>query len=69
MKKINFGCLGITLLIIMNVTCGGWSVNQILSWFNKDIPFFFDVIIGILAGFVTVPVALIGWILRFCGVF
>jgi hypothetical protein len=40
-----------------------------LSWFGKDIPIIADIIIGLFVGEVSIPVAIIGWILKICGVF
>lgn len=62
-------CLTVILILIFNLAIGGWSVNEILSWFGKDIPTFFDVVIGLFLGEVTVPVAIIGKILLAFGVF
>lgn len=47
----------------------GWSVDYILNWFGKDIPFIGDFVIGIFAGSVTIPVAVVGWILQLFGIF
>lgn len=56
-------------ILLINATIGGWSVNEILSWFEKDIPFMADAILGLIAGSISIPVAIVGWILRICGVF
>lgn len=55
--------------IIINLLIGGWSVYEILSWFNKEIPFGWSMVIGLLIGEVTIPVAIVGKILRYCKVF
>lgn len=73
MKKLaitgvsQIGCF--VLVILFNITIGTWSVNEILSWFGKDIPLLGDAAIGLFAGQVSVPVAIVGWILKICGVF
>ena len=56
---------GITIfLILIEILLGGWSVDYILSWISKDIPFVFDIIIGFIAGTITIPIAIIGKILE-----
>ena len=67
MKKA--GCLFPIILVIMNLIFGGWSVNVILSWFGKDIPFIADGVIGLFVGEFSIPVAIIGSILKAFGVF
>jgi hypothetical protein len=63
------GCFVLIIVVAINLTIGAWSVNQILSWFGKDIPIIADIIIGLFVGEVSIPVAIIGWILKICGVF
>lgn len=48
---------------------GAWSVDCILSWFNKDIPLIGDLVIGVIAGAITIPVSIIGFILKLFGIF
>jgi hypothetical protein len=62
------GCLIIILAFVFNTVVGGWSVDEILSWFGKDIPVWGNAIIGIFAGEITVPVAIIGKILIWFGI-
>ena len=57
------------IIIVFNVCLGGWSVDCILSWLNKDIPFIFDIIIGLFTGQFTVPIVIVGRILKSFGVF
>lgn len=66
---MSIGCLIYIAVIVLNVTVGAWSVGEILSWFSKDIPLFADVVIGLFVGEVSIPVAIIGAILKACGVF
>ena len=67
MKKV--GCLIPIILVITNLTLGGWSVNMILSWFGKDIPFIADSVIGLFVGEFSFPIAIVGSILKAFGVF
>lgn len=61
------GCLIGILVLAFNLTIGAWAVGEILTWFGKDIPTLFDVIIGAVTGEVTVPVAVVGYLLKICG--
>ena len=55
-------CLGV---VIINLTIGSWSVAYLLDFFlNKNIPWIGDALLGLVAGEVTVPVALVVWLLR-----
>ena len=63
------GCFLLIIVVAINLTIGAWSVNQILSWFGKDIPTIADIVIGLFVGEVSIPVAIVGWILKICGVF
>lgn len=61
------GC-GIQLLLLtVYLAVGGMSVNYLLEvWLQKDIPWYADTLIGLLAG-ITVPAAIVTWILRLFG--
>jgi len=63
------GCLVPIIIVILNVTVGTWSVNEILSWFGKDIPLLTDAVVGLFTGEVSIPVAIVGAILKAFGVF
>jgi hypothetical protein len=63
------GCLVWIIVLLVNLIVGAWSVGEILSWFDKDIPTVFDALIGLVAGEVAIPVAIVGWILHSFGVF
>ena len=67
MKKL--GCLGIIALLVLNITIGAWSIVEILSWFGKTIPTIASVALGLFVGEISIPVAIVGWILKVCGVF
>lgn len=55
--------------IVLNISIGTWSVIEILSWFNKSIPLLGCSVIGLFAGEISIPIAIIGKILKACGVF
>lgn len=61
---LNLGCcLGI---LLFNLILGAWSVNIILLEFlGKTIPWFGAMLIGLVAGEISVPVALVISILKF----
>ena len=68
-QRYTSGCLIPIIILILNITIGTWSVGEILSWFGKDIPIIADAVIGLFAGEISIPVAIIGAILKSCGVF
>ena len=53
MEEVKMGCLG----WLMYAVGSGLSVDYILSWFSKDIPFIADMIIGIFVSAISIPVA------------
>ena len=64
---VSCGC-GI-LIIIFNIFVGGWSVNYLLEFFlNKTIPFVGAALIGLFAGEISIPVAVVIAILKYFGV-
>jgi len=67
--KNSAGCLTVIIVLVINLTIGAWSVIEILSWFGKSIPLLGSIVIGLFAAEVSIPVAIIGWILRICGIF
>lgn len=70
MKFINkTGCSIVIVIILMNLAIGGWSVVEILSWFGKSIPTLANVTIGLFVGQFSIPVAIVGYLLRLFGVF
>lgn len=64
--KVQCGCS--LVILLMNVILGGWSVNLLLDLFGKNIPFFWDVVIGLILGQFTIPAALVVKILQMLGV-
>lgn len=67
--KIKIGYSAFIILFIMNITIGAWSIIEILSWFGKSIPLWSSILLGLFTGEVSIPIAIIGKILRVCGVF
>lgn len=71
-KKSGYGAMGyiaIISILLLNLIIGAWSVIEILSWFGKSIPLIGSIIIGLFAGKVSIPIAIIGYILKLCGIF
>jgi hypothetical protein len=70
MKKENgFSCCGCLIVILVNLTLGAWCFSYSLSTiFDKDAPWILDVLGGLVLGELTIPVALICWILTVAGV-
>ena len=67
MKRLNLEAIGCGIYVfIFSIysVVAWWSVDTILSWFDKDIPFWADIIIGLVANAVAFPVAIIGTILK-----
>ena len=61
------GC--VLLIIVLNLLFGGVSFDYCLwNIFGKDIPWYGDVACGFLAAQVTIPLSIILWILKICGV-
>jgi len=56
-------------IVGINITVGAWSIIEILSWFGKSIPMWADVLIGLFLGEFSIPVAIVGYLLRLFGVF
>lgn len=66
-SSITCGC-GI-LMLIFNFFIGGWSVNYLLVEFlGKNIPFWGSCLIGMFAGEISVPLAVVVWILKYFGI-
>ena len=64
---VNCGCA--LILVAFNIFVGGWSVNYLLMAFAaKTIPFFWAAAIGLFAGEISVPVAIVVAILKHFGV-
>lgn len=63
------GCFIIIAILALNITVGAWSVGEILFWFGKNIPLWADILIGLFVGQFSIPIAVVGWLLKLCGVF
>ena len=63
------GFIGFIVILLINLSIGAWSIYEILSWFGKSIPMIANVIIGLFVAEFSIPVAVVGWILKACGVF
>jgi len=66
--KNSLGCLPVIAILVINVTVGTWSVIEVLSWFGKSIPLLGSIIIGLFTAEMSIPLAIIGYILRAFGV-
>lgn len=65
--KANCGCT--VAVLIFNLALGGWSFAYCLSALaGKSIPWYGDVVIGMFAGEVTVPLAIVLWLLSLFGI-
>ena len=63
----NFGCC--LAVVAINLVLGSWSVNVILLTFlDKTIPWIGAALIGMVAGEITIPVAIVISILKFFNV-
>ena len=62
------GCMPIIMILLFNFTIGGLALDYILGYFGKNIPFIADALIGTFLGELTIPVALIMWLLQLVGV-
>jgi len=66
MNNLESNCSSMLIAVIVlaiNAIVGGWSVNYILNFFGKDIPFYADCAIGFFAVDLTIPIAIILWII------
>ena len=64
---INCGCA--ILVAVFNFLVGAWSVNYLLQFFlSKTISFLGAGLIGLIVAEISVPVALVIWLLKAFGV-
>ncbi len=61
--------IAILVVLVINITAGAWSVIEILSWFDKSIPLWGNILIGLFVGEFSIPVAVGGYLLKLFGVF
>ena len=66
---MKIGFIGLIMIMLINLTIGARSVIEILSWFGKSIPMVGNVAIGLFLGEFSIPLAIVGKILKVCGVF
>lgn len=63
------GCLFMLALVALQGAIGGVAVNYLIAvFFSRNIPFWADVLIGLVTAEITAPLALVVWILRMFGV-
>lgn len=56
-------------IILFNLLVGGWSVNYCLyAFLGKDVPWYIDVLIGLFVAEISVPTAIVLWILSHFGI-
>ena len=66
-RRTNCGC--ILAIVIFNVLIGGWSVSYLLAFFfSKTIPFLGAALLGLIVGEVSIPIAVVVWLLRSFGI-
>lgn len=72
--SLGFGGLGVVggqcgcmlAVLLFNLILGGWSISYLIEAFlQKTIPFWGAVLIGLFAAEVSVPVAIVVWLLKF----
>lgn len=54
----------ILITLLFNGIVGGLSVDYISSWFGKNIPMLYDVLIGLVFAEFTIPLAILGWLIK-----
>ena len=66
---MRIGCILLIVLLAINLSIGGLCFDYALySILGKDIPFYGDAIAGLFLGEIAIPLALVCWIVRLCGV-
>lgn len=63
--KLLFTCFFYLFLALIAAALGGIAVNYLLLiLFDKNIPFWGDMLIGLFGGGLTIPIAVIIWVLK-----
>ena len=63
------GCGCMLLILAFNLGLGGFSFDYCLWYiFEKNAPWFIDVICGLILAEFTVPIMIVIWLLKLCGV-
>jgi hypothetical protein len=63
------GCLFQILYLIGYISLSTYAAISILSWFDKVVPTWANILIGLFSGPLSITIWIIGSILRVCGVF
>jgi len=67
-RFIGFQCGCILLIPLINLSVGGWSVHYLLNvFFDKDIPWYGDALIGLFVAELSIPVAIVIALLQWLG--
>ncbi len=57
------------LAVVVTLAICGFCFNYALdTYFGKDIPWYADCVVGMLCGPITVPAAVVGYVLKTCDV-
>jgi hypothetical protein len=68
-KALGGGCSCLLMILIFNLAFGGITFDYVMfSLLGKDVPWYADMFAGTILGEFTVPIAVICWIIRLCGV-
>jgi len=67
--KLTANCTCCSIWLLINAVFGAISFDYVL-WFiwGKNIPFFADIVCGLFVGQFTIPLAIVFWILKLCGI-
>ena len=61
-----YSCGCYLMMLIFNIFVGGWSISYLLEIFaSKIIPFWGSCLIGLFTAQVSVPVAIVIWLLKY----
>jgi hypothetical protein len=61
------GCF--VLIVAVNLTVGSWAARYVIEfWLHKDPGFWLGALIGLFGGQVTIPAALLTWLLHAGGI-
>lgn len=65
-SEVDFGCA--VLILLFNLTVGTWSVIYLLEILGKHIGIGWAILIAAFVSEVTIPVAIVVWLLKLAGV-
>lgn len=64
----NIDAYGHLIGLAIGVWLGAWAFQYLLQTFaHKDIPWYLDALVGLFAGAITIPVAVVVWVLKLAG--